>query len=153
MQLISSHTLLRLLIHVGGKVNPFSWKEPLIIFSNISSWKCRLPVTPHCLPQPGTVISITRSNRARHVHQILKPQHNHYTGLSCKYCGDNRSCYNDTSLHKETIQLYLRMMTSSNGNIFRVTGPLVRRIHRHRWLPLTKGSDAELWCFLWSAPE
>ena len=23
----------------------------------------------------------------------------------------------------------------------------------HRWIPLTKASDAELWCFLWSAPE
>ena len=22
----------------------------------------------------------------------------------------------------------------------------------HRWIPPTKGSDAELWCFLWSAP-
>ena len=23
----------------------------------------------------------------------------------------------------------------------------------HRWTPLTKASDAELWCFLWSVPE
>ena len=23
----------------------------------------------------------------------------------------------------------------------------------HRWTPFTKASDAELWCFLWSAPE
>ena len=23
----------------------------------------------------------------------------------------------------------------------------------HRWIPLTKASDVELWCFLWSAPE
>ena len=23
----------------------------------------------------------------------------------------------------------------------------------HRWIPPTKASDAELWCFLWSAPE
>ena len=22
----------------------------------------------------------------------------------------------------------------------------------HRWIPLTKASDADLWCFLWSAP-
>ena len=34
------------------------------------------------------------------------------------------------------------MMTSSNGNIFRVTG------HSPH-----KGQCAELWCFLWSAPE
>ena len=29
----------------------------------------------------------------------------------------------------------------------------VRRIHRPRWIPLTKANDAELWCFLWSAYE
>ena len=45
------------------------------------------------------------------------------------------------------------MMTSSNGNIFRVTGPLWGENNGHRWIPLTKASDAELWCFLWSAPE
>ena len=38
-------------------------------------------------------------------------------------------------------------MTSSNGIIFRFTG------HCDRWIPLTKASDAELWCFLWSAPK
>ena len=45
------------------------------------------------------------------------------------------------------------MMTSSNGNIFRVTGPLWGEFTGHRWIPLTKASDAELWCFLWSTPE
>ena len=29
--------------------------------------------------------------------------------------------------------------------------PFVRGIHQ--WIPLTKASKAELWCFLWSAPE
>ena len=44
------------------------------------------------------------------------------------------------------------MMTSSNGNIFHVTGPLCGEFTGHRWIPRTKASDAELWCFLWSAP-
>ena len=44
-------------------------------------------------------------------------------------------------------------MTSSNGNIFRVAGHLCREFPGHRWIPSTKASDAELWCFLWSAPE
>ena len=35
------------------------------------------------------------------------------------------------------------MMMSWNGNIFCV----------HRWIPPKKPNDAELWCFLWSAPE
>ena len=45
------------------------------------------------------------------------------------------------------------MMTSSNGNIFRVTGHLCGEFTGPRWIPRTKASDAELWCLLWSAPE
>ena len=45
------------------------------------------------------------------------------------------------------------MMTSSNGNIFRVTGHLCGEFTGPRWFPPTKASDAELWCFLWSAAE
>ena len=45
------------------------------------------------------------------------------------------------------------MMLSSNGNIFHVTGPLCGEFTSHWWIPLTKASDMELWCFLWSTPE
>ena len=45
------------------------------------------------------------------------------------------------------------MMTSANGNIFRVTGHLCRVFTGPRWIPRTKASGAERWCFLWSAPE
>ena len=37
--------------------------------------------------------------------------------------------------------------------MFRVAGPLCGEFTGHRWIPLTKASVAELWCFLWSAPE
>ena len=40
-------------------------------------------------------------------------------------------------------------MTSSNGNIFRVTGPFCREFTSHRWIPLTNASDAELWCLFY----
>ena len=40
------------------------------------------------------------------------------------------------------------MMTSSNGNIFRVIGHLCGEFTGPRWIPRTKVSDAELWCFL-----
>ena len=43
-------------------------------------------------------------------------------------------------------------MTSSNGNISRVTGSLCGEFTGHRWIPHTKASDAELWCFHWSVP-
>ena len=45
------------------------------------------------------------------------------------------------------------MVTSSKGNIYRVTGPLCGEFTGHQWILLTKDSDTELWCFLWSAPE
>ena len=45
------------------------------------------------------------------------------------------------------------MMTSSNGNIFRVTGHLCGEFTGPRWIPHTKASDAEVWCFLGSASE
>ena len=47
----------------------------------------------------------------------------------------------------------LHIMTSSIGNIFRVTGPLCWEFTGPRWIPHTRTSDAELWCFLWSASE
>ena len=45
------------------------------------------------------------------------------------------------------------MMAPSNGNIFRITGPLCWEFTSDLWIPLTKASDAELWCSLWSVPE
>ena len=38
-------------------------------------------------------------------------------------------------------------MTSSNGNIFRVTGHLCGEFTGYRWILRTKASDVELWCF------
>ena len=40
------------------------------------------------------------------------------------------------------------MMKSSNGSIFRVTGPLWGESTGNRWIPFTKASDAELGCFI-----
>ena len=55
--------------------------------------------------------------------------------------------------HRTSDKRHHFMMTSSNGNIFRVTGPLCGDFTGPRWIPHTKASDAELWCLLWSAPE
>ena len=58
-------------------------------------------------------------------------------------------------LRRVILTLYSKnnMMTSPNGNIFRVTGPLCGEFTDHRWIPLTKASDTGLGCFLWSTPE
>ena len=54
---------------------------------------------------------------------------------------------------KEVFIMETVMMTSSNGNIFRVTGLLCGEFTGPRWIPHTKASDAELWSFVWSASE
>ena len=57
------------------------------------------------------------------------------------------------ALPADGIDAVCTMMTSSNGNNFRVTGPLCGEFTGLRWILHTKASDAELWCFLWSACE
>ena len=52
----------------------------------------------------------------------------------------------DTFVWKRRNENFKIMMTSSNGNIFRVTGPLCGEFTGHQWIPLTKASEAELWC-------
>ena len=47
----------------------------------------------------------------------------------------------------------LLMMPSSNGKIFRVTGPFCVEFTGLGIFPHTKACDAELCCFLWSAGE
>ena len=59
----------------------------------------------------------------------------------------------DIDWHVVIIFCLWYMMTSSNGKIFRVTGLLCGEFTGLRWIPRTKASDAELWCFHWSAPE
>ena len=54
------------------------------------------------------------------------------------------------SCHQGPLLKHCFMMTSSNGCIYRVAGPLCGEFSCHRWIPLTKASDAELWCFRWS---
>ena len=50
-------------------------------------------------------------------------------------------------------QSYLISRWCHQMKSFRVTGPLCREFIGHRWIPLTKASDAELWWFLRSAPK
>ena len=53
-------------------------------------------------------------------------------------CQNTLSCINIWDAEHNT-------MTSSNGNIFRVTGHLCGEFTGPRWIPHTKASDAELW--------
>ena len=67
----------------------------------------------------------------------------------------DKTCY-VTSILKKGV-FHSNALTTHNGVIkrkhFRVTGHLCGEFTGHRPIPLTKASDAELWCFLWSAPR
>ena len=58
-------------------------------------------------------------------------------------------CYSTLTTQAGCQMNSLSMMTSSNGNIFRVTGNMCGEFTGLRWIPRTKASDAELWCFLY----
>ena len=127
-------------------------------------------------PKPGTLVSACfhtfhtspvhcmpyrqHSLHAGPVHRMPYRQHSLHAGpVHCMP-------YRQHSLHDgpvhcmsyrqhafHTSPVHCIMITSSNGNIFRVIGHLCGDFTGHRWIPRTKASDAELWCFLWSAPE
>ena len=71
----------------------------------------------------------------------------------------NKMCHHEITILNHVTWYIMKWMSirpsimmSSNGNIFCVTGPLCGEFTGHWWIPLTKASDAELWCFL-SVPE
>ena len=61
------------------------------------------------------------------------------------------------SFHKPTVCWCHHMIPNHDDVIkrkhFRFTGLLCGEFTDHRSIPGTKASDAELWCFVWSAPE
>ena len=97
-------------------------------------------------------ISATRHSQQHIASLIFALQHNSWPltfqtrTWPLQFCKSNY-----TPLHSSH-NIHRTMMTSSNGNIFRVTGPFCGEFTGHRWIPRTKTSDTELWCFLWSAP-
>ena len=79
----------------------------------------------------------------------------YYPDISKPSCIAHKICafvFSNTQRTSVTAENCYFMMTSSNRNIFRVTGLLWGEFTGHRWIPLTKASDVEHWCFLWSAP-
>ena len=84
----------------------------------------------------------------------------HLQSWWCRLVSAHQTCHNNGQTLSIVIQY---MLTSSNENIFRITGPLCGEFPGHWriplefpghwWIPLTKASNADLWCFLLSAPE
>ena len=69
--------------------------------------------------------------------------------LFTSYCESSLSNWYFSTGTKSFVPISVSMMTSSNIDIYRVTGHLCEEFTG----PRKKASDAELWCFLWSVPE
>ena len=105
--------------------------------------------------EPTSVLSapngphVGPTNLAIRVHHksALKP-------FDCRLMEITHTCLNyKDSLTKPSVSVYSIGFHDDviKWNIFRVTGHLWGEFAGHRWLPRTKASDAEIWCFLWSA--
>ena len=111
-----------------------------------SVWKCHLQNDSHIIS-----VRTCKQKRPFNVFPVC--------GLSLSYClhimGTLRPTQNSNLFADNCYFLVwkLVMVTSSNESNFRVNGPLCGEFTDHRWIPLTKANDAELWCFPWSAPE
>ena len=83
---------------------------------------------------------------------ILRPS---YLNNGISYTNKTTSLYRAlaTSCAFLWMSDHLTMMTSSNGNIFRVIGHLCGEFTGLRWIPCTKANGAEPWYFLWSVSE
>ena len=77
---------------------------------------------------------------------LLLPTYTQLFWMATEPKQDRLALVSDLALVSEKRRIII-MMTSSNGNIFRVTGLLRREFTGHQWIPRTKPSDAELWFF------
>ena len=105
----------------------------------------------------GDWYTVKYRNNIMDRNRIRRPVWGYIPKIRDSLCGAQLQLNSDNSCRVEFIlgehRMHLHMMTSSYGNIFRVSGPLGGDFTGHWWFPLTKASIAELWCFLWSAPD
>ena len=78
----------------------------------------------------------------------------HWTDISPRWIRANIKTDWKSNLHEAYIRHPVKtMMTSSYGNISALLALCVGNPPVTGGFPLAKASDAELWCFLWSASE
>ena len=121
----------------AGSWNPSWWKTGTSLSYMVNA------MATDVLASPGTGIS------------VVMMHDNSYSGHEFEeWSGAKRTPQSVAGeLTNDYVMSYSCMMTSPNGNIFRVTGHLCGEFTGPRWIPHTKASGAELWCFLWSAPN
>ena len=91
----------------------------------------------------------TRVWTNNYTHDILwdTEHQRRFSNCGWSYAMDEQSHRTETHVYNYLSMSYSCMMTSSNGSIFRVTGPLCGEFTGLRWIPRTKASDVELWCY------
>ena len=112
--------------------------------------------------------SIKKKNASYKSYWNLRRHNVHVTSLLCSLMVNlagsrpfQRNCRLFHQISSRFFDMTWDVSTSGPGeydgvikwNHFRVTDRLCGEFTGHRWIPHTKTSDAELWCFLWSAPE
>ena len=105
------------------------------------------------LPSYPTASDSFDSRRCNMTHSIIRIWWNARTEQCWVSTNPRKIIQNRRFKNGPATYWFTYMMTSSNGNIFRVTWHLCGEFSGQRWIPHTKASDAELWCFLWSASE
>ena len=90
-------------------------------------------------------INLLPGNRSKALCDASKGLFNTHRILIDSHCNDEQlgSGEKFSTMHDDVIK----------WKHFRVTGHLCGEFTGPRWIPRTKASDAELWCFLWSAPD
>ena len=69
----------------------------------------------------------------------------------CRFCDYLSLWCLVPSINDTAAVYYMTWWRHQMETFFRVTGHLCGELTGHRWIPLIKVSDAELWCFLWSS--
>ena len=101
--------------------------------------------------QNKTALSITRSQNPYNIDAVGFVHVN--TDFILRLCW-KREIYVNTQLFIYKCQYFCSTLDNViKWKHFPRHWPFVWGIHRSRWIPHTKASDAELWCFLWSASE
>ena len=95
-------------------------------------------ITLQCMPQDFTVNKSTLVQIVAYFHQAT-----HHDLNQCRPSSMMPYCIAGPQWHDDVIK----------WKHFSVIGPLCRESTSHQWIPLTKASEAELWCFLCSTAE
>ena len=152
---------------------------PSVARSSASEWKwpCRKK-NGHCLPQAGLILGLCPTNERRRYKVTpsligwIQTYNQPWQGRVCvsdhgvkKFIQIHIS-YFVKYIHHDQVKLSNRIWTVFRRDYFVARQQMRQSDEKNEllnwqwhddvincWIPHTKASDAELWCFLWSAPE